>query len=471
MTQKAIHDLDRDMMENTHEMSISIMLSFLCESGMLRASADKLCAVRQRILSRSRHEKVPDKLGSVLSMVAVLRHITCMALCGDMYSEEARSSKNMCCATMHHGRLLELESVNWRSWSSLEHSIRLGETLRLSFILEENFKQYGLIPDDCISVIIREVVDGVHDVLSDMVCVDTATALKTIVPKSKSQAGSQGPAWFSKMASQVMIEIVIAGILAMQTPSKTHHAYSVFCINLLELYGEQYMHWNPTHKTTGEFSPSRQPRGHSTDDISDSIQSHQRQELCILEKQRLMARTIRVHGRQMVYEQLKHMVTNVSGLSCILAENMTYTEETHAKMQKTMSLLCPDMKLKTLSATVSQFETTNMGIHLLRSVSSYPYDMDESNSFLQRMSMSTNLTESQIVADAYAHQDNITRKMQTSSSLDKIPVNLYYVLKHAHYILSSDISAGDPRHKIITAFREEIVLTYLDIIYSVWAAV
>jgi len=472
MTQKATHDLDRDMMENTHEMSVSIMLSFLCESGMLRASADKLCAVRQRILSQSRHEKVPDKLGSVLSVIAVLRHITCMALCGDIYSGEPSSSENMCCAAMHHGPLLELESVNWRSWSSLEHSIRLGEIVRLSFIVEENFKRYGLIPDDCISVIIREVVDGVHNVLSDMVCVNTATALKTNVSKSKPQAGSQSQAWFSKMASQMMIEIVIAGILAMQTPSKTHYAYGVLCINMLELYGEQYMHWNPTHKNAGKFSPSRQKtQGRPVDDNSDSIQSHQKQDLCILEKQRLMARTIRVHGRQMVYEQLKHMVTNVSGLSCILAENIPYTQETHVKMQKTMSLLCPEMKLKTLSATVSQFETTNMGIHLLRSVSSCPYDMDESNSFLQRMSMSTNLTESQIVADTYAHQDNIMRKMQTSSSLDKIPVNLYYVLKHAHYILSSDISADDPRHKIITAFREEIVVTYLDIIYSVWAAV
>jgi hypothetical protein len=258
----------------------------------------------------------------------------------------------------------------------------------------------------------------------------------------------------------------------METPSKTHHAYGVLCINMLELYGEQYMHWNPTHKTAVKLSPSRQrTQGRPADDISDSIQSRQKQELCILEKQRLMARTISVHGRQMVYEQLKHMVTNVSGLSCILAENIPYTQETHVKMQKTMSLLCPEMKLKALSATVSQFETTNMGIHLLRSVSSCPYDMNESNSFLQRMSMSTNLTEPQIVADAYTHQDNIMRGMQTSSSLDKIPVHLYYVLKHAHYILSSDITADDPRHKMITAFREEIVLTYLDIIYSVWAAV
>jgi len=472
MTQKVTRDLDRDMMENTHQMSISIMLSFLCESGMVRASADNLCAVRQRILSRSRHEKVSNKLGSVLSIVGVLRHITCMAICGDMYTEEQMSSNNMCSAAMHHGPSSDLQSVNWRSWSSLEQSMRLGEVLRLSFVLEENFKKNGLVPDDCISVIIREVVERVQTVVGNMVCVDTATTPKAMCPKSKHKASAEGQTSFSKMASQMMVEIVIAGILAMETPSKTHHAYSVLCVNMLELYGQQYMHWNHAHKPADNFWTSQHKnKKHPAGNARDIIQSQQRQELCILEKQRLMARTIRVHGRQMVYEQLKHMVTNVSGLSCILTENILYTEEKQVKMQKTTSLLCPEMKLKTLSATVLHFERTNIGIHLLRPVSSCPYDVDESNSFLQRMTMTTNLTQPQIFADAYSHQDDIMREMPLISPMHKIPCNLYYVLKHAHYALSSDISADDPRHKLITAFRQEILLAYLDIIYSVWAAV
>jgi len=141
------------------------------------------------------------------------------------------------------------------------------------------------------------------------------------------------------------------------------------------------------------------------------------------------------------------------------------------KMQKTMNLLCPEMKLKSLSTTILQLQTNTNGIHLLRPRSYFPYGQDGSAFSLQKVPVSVDLEEPATSADVYACRHNILHKSRTQPVSDKIPSTLYYVLRHAHYVLSADVSANDARYELITALRREMVLAYLDIIYSVWAAV
>ena len=50
----------------------------------------------------------------------------------------------------------------------------------------------------------------------------------------------------------------------------------------------------------------------------------------------------------------------------------------------------------------------------------------------------------------------------------KPPSNLLYVLKNIKPVLSDVVPQNDPCYELIKHLRQDIVVTYLDIIYSLW---
>ena len=180
MAGRTLNDiLDDDMIRATRDMSISVMISFLCESGVLEGDQMELTALKERMLTRPRHEKVPPGFSCMLSIIAMLRHVTCMVISGEMYVEMPTLS-NICVAAMHHVPSSFLYKVNWRSWSSLEQSIHIGEVVRLTLLLEANLRVSMSVAEECIQAILCDVVEGVGIFLTKMRYTDK----KTLIEKS-----------------------------------------------------------------------------------------------------------------------------------------------------------------------------------------------------------------------------------------------------------------------------------------------
>jgi len=445
------HDLDEEMIRATHDTSISVMISFLCESGVLEGDSAELSDLKECMLNRLRHEKVPAGLSSVLSIIALLRHITCMVICGEMYTEMPTVT-NMCVAAMHHVPSSALIKVNWRSWASLERSIRSGEVVRLTLLLEANLKVRALIPAECIRVILCNVVDEVSVVLNKMVCSDTKTVYEKGAHKCK-KGQKQNEESFSRMASQMMIEIIVAGVMKMEKQNKAQYAYCVLCVNMLDLYGEQYMHWGRTP------SLSIVKRAWAT-----TI------EVRIREKQNLMAKTIAEHGRQMVYEQVKKMVTNVCGLLLRLPEVIQCDYETETRIKTTLTHLCPEMTLRSMSTRTRLFQAHHTGINLLRNITILP-EKDTFVSCLMQAPMRTS-TDFMHVAGSVSHnEDKLPSFPMPENDFAQVEKKLCDVLENAHYVLSAKLASDDPRRKLILSLRRQTALTYLDMLYSIWANV
>jgi len=214
------------LMQTAHELSIPVMIGFFCESGLLQGDEAELLAIKKKFLDKIQHTTGVER-GSFVYIVAVLRHITSMALCGAMYAA-LPTLQNIC---PNNKECANTEAVPLRSWASLQKIIHLGEVLRLSFVLEENLKKRAIVPDDSVAVIVRNVVKKVHTVVERMQMVGVKkTTIKPSLPNEVDM--------FSKMVSNIMGETLVASIMCIETPGKAKYAYSIFCVNLLDLYGE-----------------------------------------------------------------------------------------------------------------------------------------------------------------------------------------------------------------------------------------
>jgi len=88
----------------------------------------------------------------------------------------------------------------------------------------------------------------------------------------------------------------VAAIMCIKTQGKAKYAYSIFCVNLLDLYGEQYMQWGATKSKQSDAS-----------DGSKKVVPRKQEAYHIIEKQGLMIKTIHQYGREMVNEQVRQM--------------------------------------------------------------------------------------------------------------------------------------------------------------------
>jgi len=109
------------------------MIRFFCERGLLQGQEAELLAIKKHFLDKIQHTTVVER-GIFVSIVAILRHVTSMALCGAMYAV-LPILRNMCPTDKE---CANTEAVLLRSWASLQKTIHLGEILRLSFVLEKN---------------------------------------------------------------------------------------------------------------------------------------------------------------------------------------------------------------------------------------------------------------------------------------------------------------------------------------------
>ena len=462
--QNTENDVDPDVMHDTHEMSISIMISFLCESGVLQGDEFEFSTLKRQVLNRQRHASVGDDLGCAMSIDSVLRHITCLAVSGDMCDEVPSVGRIY---VVPGEKLSVLDMVNWTSWVSLQKCKRLGEVVRLSYVVEENLKRRGVLPLECIAVLVRDCVDEVHKVIANMQCTAGATMLPAVGQKKISQPSAMMES-FSKMASRLMIEVIVSAVMCTDEPSQANYAYSLLRVNLLDIYAEQYMHWEPV--AGGKMT---EPAVAHPEKIKKQKNKHKMvtSELHNMqEKLKLMTRTIRQHGRQKVYEQVKKMVSNISGLLCVLPEMTVCTDQTHAQLQATLTLLRPSMNMDRVCASVRNHETDDIGIHLLRRVNLQEMkSQPPALSYLIAMSLSSDLGMDNVIRIDRHNHEGSEMHLLCHTPLRKMPSNLCYVLQNINPVLSDDIQPNNPRYEILRCFRQSLALTYFDIIYSLWA--
>ena len=440
-----IHDPSNTVLEHTQGMSVSIVIAFLCECGLLQGDEMDFATLQTQVLARPRHVRVSPDVARGLCIESVLRHVTCLAVCGDVHREAIQRTW-----AVPSSASTALGCVNWRSWHSLEKCMRLGEVIRLSFLLEHNMKTRNLLPDKCISEVIRDVVTQVHTVVVQMKCTGGRTMLMTDNQDKKMAMPSKLEP-FTKMVSRIMVEVVVAGILRTDTQLHASEAYGLLRVNLLDLFGEQYMQWR-----------SEKVRSRSHDDDASRIQA----------KRKLMVQTIQQHGRQVVYDQVQKMVTIVSGLMSVLPDMQHCTEQQHKRMQKRLAILCPHM-IGELCESMQRQQTEDTGIHLLRNTAQYSMAQSGWQSpqpCMMATSLSTALQRN-FAGGFQTDGENVSGMRELCGDYKKLPSNLYHVLQNFGPVFSADTPVGDPRHGVVHSFREYLAIAYLDIVHSLWASV
>ena len=433
----------KHVLEHAQGMSVCVVVAFLCECGLFQGDEVDMATLKTQVLAQPRHARVCPDVASGLCMEAVLRHVTCLAVCGEMHREATQRTW-----AAPSSASTALGCVNWRSWKSLEKCTRLGEVIRLSFVLEDNMKRRCILSDECIAEVVHDVVTQVHTVVVQMKCADSQTMVTT-AKQHENDATCSNPEPFGKMVRRLMIEVIVAGILRTDDKVRANDVYGRLRVNLLDLFGVQYMQW-------------RSKRG----------QGPTHAETCrIQDKKKLMLRTIRQHGRQMVYEQVQKMVTIVSGLMSVSPDMQACTELQHSQMQKRLAMLCPGM-MQELCECMQRQHTEDTGIHLLRHTA--PNNAVQraspcSQSYVNATSLSTMLQMNSVVSFVF-DSDKVTDMRTLGDGYKKLPSNLYQVLQNFGPVLSIDTPLRDPRQGLIQSFREYLAIAYLEIIHSLWAS-
>ena len=271
------------------------------------------------------------------------------------------------------------------------------------------------------------------------------------------------------MASHLMIDIIVAGIMDMSIKDKAQHAYCVLCVDLLDLYDAQYMKWGQTFcQKTQDVPFGMQHKAGATTQGKKTWSKTK--ESRINEKQILIAKSIAQNGRQMVYDQIKIMVTNVSGLFSRLPESTQCDEESGTRVNTNLSHLCPEMASRTLTARTRIFLAKNTGIHLLRQ-GEVVAENGHFESCLLPMPITTCIDSMYVGGRIPPCKAKESCVRMPANEFVQIEKKLFDVLENAPYVLAAKIKSDDPRRELIMTLRRGIALTYLDMLYSIWANV
>jgi len=423
------HSYSRGVLQTAHELSVSVIISLFCESGLLQGDKSELEQV-QKMFSG-----LPQRCGGVavnnVSIAGVLRHVTCVVMRGNMFAE-LPIVRDICCQNGASG----ISGLEKESWSLLQDCVWLGEVLRLSFVLEENLKKRAIVDDHLIDVIMHEVIENALVVLQNMAHREPPYAVCATEKRKRIS--------FSQTISRSMVDTIVSAVLRMETPGKVQYAHSLFCVNLLELYGEQYMQWGAQECTQGRRRPTQT---HKTDNKYNAFR--------ILAKQALLIKTIKVYGLEIVQEQVRKMITNVSGLFSHNTEITCCTQEMNMHIDASLHVLCTDQTSQKITRAVLEYGTKNKGIHLLRKSATSVCKIESGTKSVEQMRFESH----ELCSKAWQVQSYTT---------EMIPSNLWYILKHIKPILSNIVLEGDPRRGIIHRLRQSLVVLYLEIVYNLW---
>jgi len=428
----------RGVVQTAHELSVSVIIRLFCESGLLQGEKSELLQVQQMFLSLGpRCDRVATKN---VSIAAVLRDVTCVVMRGNMFAE-LPIVRDICCQNVASA----MSGLETESWSSLKYCVSLGEVLRLSFVLEENLKKRAIVDDHLIDVIMHDVVENALVVLQNMTQCEPPFAAHAARKREK---GS-----LSHAISRSMVDTMVTAVLRMETPGVAQYAHSLFCVNLLELYGEQYMQWG-AHKNT--LSRRRSPTSKNNDTFR------------ILEKQALLIKTIKLHGLEMVHEQVRKMITNVSGLFSRNTDITCCTHEMNLHMDASLHVLCTNQTPQMITRAVLQYDTENKGIHLLRESATFA----PKNDTYARNTYARNVQRLHFEAHEHFFPCTHTTKAWhvRPCTTEMIPSNLWYILKNIKPMLSNAVGESDPRRGIIRRLRHGLVVLYLEIVYNLWTS-
>ena len=460
LTQRRLSSGNSTVVQTARDLSASVVIEFFCESGLLVGTELELCAVKNSFSERLSMRQEAGLVSHSATIAAVLRHTTSVVIRGNMYSESP-TVKNIC-----YGNAVPLESLEEiETWSMLEEPVLLGEVLRLSFVFEENLKKRGIVSDDFIAIIMHDVIWNAQVLLQHMI---QHRAVRHMASFGKHEQSKQQKDSLSTAISRNMVETIVSAVLCMETPGVAKYAHSLFCVNLLELYGEQYMQWGT--RTAG----SARRRSH-TPKKQDALR--------ILEKQGLLIKTIRKHGRAMVHEQVRNMVTNVSGLFSQNTEMTCCTAEMNLHIDASLNVLCTNQTPQKIHHAVLQYDGENKGIHLLRKKSGFAHMHDaayptpqsvpgyiSSKSFATMVECVRGVSQGHWGQPPHISQSTSMAtgwQIQTRSA-DMIPSNLWYILKNVKTMLSNVVLENNPRFDIIHKMRHSLAVLYLEIVYSQW---
>ena len=444
------------------ELSTSVVIELFCESGLLRGDPSELSVVKHMFLNRLfTREDTATQMNDV-PLTSVLHHVTSVVMRGNMF-QESPIVENICCQS---GNTLDY-GVEVESWPLLQQSVLLGEVLRLSFVLEENLKKRAIVGDNLIAIIMHDVIENAQVILKNTIQYKNATGMRSFANNVKEKFENDS---FSQMISRNMVNTIVSAVLRMETPGVAKYAHSLFCVNLLELYGEQYMQWDAK-------------QGRSVYERVNTPKKKDPQR--ILEKQALLIKTIKIHGREMVHEQVRKMINNVSGLFSSSTDMTCCTQEMNQHINDSLHVLCTNQTPQNITRAVLQYDTENKGIHLLRKSSGVLQDRETvyttpvcmpqrilPNSFAEVVENANNMDNgdgtmlSQIFWSSYMttawHMEQPTTEM--------IPSNLWYILKNIEPMMSNRVSNSDPRYDIIQNLRRSMVVSYLEIVYNFYTS-
>ena len=420
----------RSVLQATHELSASVIISLFCESGLLQGDKTELRQVQQMFSSLGPRRDC--LVVNNVTIAGVLRHVTSVVMRGNMFSE-LPIVRDICCQNGASG----ISGLETESWSSFQDCVCLGEVLRLSFVLEENLKKRAIVDDHLIDVIMHEVIENALVVLQNMPHREPPLAAYATEKSTRAS--------FSQTISRSMVDTIVSAVLRMEKPGKVQYAHSLFCVNLLELYGEQYMQWGAQESTKRVRQPKQKHENHNA--------------FRILAKQALLIKTINLHGLEMVQEQVRKMIKNVSGLFSHNTEITCCTRDMNMHIDASLHVLCTDQTSQKITRAVLEYDNINKGIHLLRkSAPSVP----------KIESGTKNGTKSVEHMRFESHELSSKAWQVQSYTTEMIPSNLWYILKNIKPMLSNIVSEGDPRRDIISRLRQSLVLLYLEIVYNLW---
>ena len=456
---------DHDTITMVKSSSVWIMLRFLCECGFLQASEPELLQIKQCVLQglgKHRRSDAGDTLRGSL-IIETMHQVTADALCAAMFSTDP-SLADICTnrgpEMLWAAPVLRPPGGGQSSSSSLrQRCVQLGEVFRLSVVLEESLAKRNLMPMACLAVVVRDVVSaalsassqqGEHEAGWCSAFGDATQASQQVV--------------FSDQMCKVMIDTIVDGIMCMDTPGRANYVYSLLCVNLLDLYGGQYMQWGgPAALLHGR--QSQRGKQHKKSGVEQHVAYR------IIEKQALMAKTIRHHGRCMVAEQVLKMVTNVSGFVSTSMPEIMYSAEHGVKSQVRASLVvaCPWTTVAAVTAGVLRYEAAERGVHLLRNddvdTRFYAPPCAPAHPQATRIGHGCDRMLPGIPRTAADFGDPQHTMLQVQNSV-KIPINLWYVLKSVQTLLSDDLQPDDARFQLVCALRQSIVVACLHTMYS-----
>ena len=495
----ADHDGTMTMVKSS---SVWIMLRFFCECGFLQASEPELQQIKQSVLqSLGSHRRSPTRGGVVGDtlcgslIIETMHQVTADALCAAMFSTDpslvdictnrgplSPPRPEMLWAAQVLPPALQgppgggQSSLSSPSPSPRQRCVQLGEVFRLSVVLEESLKKRDLMPMAGLAVIVRDVVSAALTASSQQGEHQAAwcSAFDDATKKASQQVE------FSNQMCKVMIDTIVDGIMCMDTPGRANYVYSLLCVKLLDLYGGQYMQWGgPAALLHGR--QSQRGKQHKKSGVEQHVAYR------IIEKQALMAKTIRHHGRCMVAEQVLKMVTNVSGFVSTSMPEMMYSAEHGVKSQVRASLVvaCPWTTVAAVTAGVLRYEAAERGVHLLRNNDDVHtrfyappcapahlqatrigrYDFIEKNGHDMQMLGRCDQILPGIPATATDFGDQQHTMLQVQNSV-KIPINLWYILKTVQTFLSDNLQPDDARFQLVCALRQSIVVACLHAMYS-----